>query len=276
MTAEPLPHSITGQRFASPVPAGTGWPEDPADATTPVARTARQAATLARSAGDEHEIDARSSVCRACPRLVRWREAVATGGKRASFADEPYWGRPSPSFGDPNPEIIIIGLAPAANGANRTGRMFTGDRSGDWLFAALHRSGHASQPESRAAGDGLRLTGVRLMAPVRCAPPDNKPTPRERDTCGAWLDRDLQLGSARLRSILGLGAFGWNAVLGSARRLGWTIPVPKPKFGHGAEVVLLTDLGHPVRLLGSYHVSQHNTFTGRLTQEMFDAVIARL
>lgn len=276
MTVPPLPHPITGQLFESPVPPGTGWPEDPAEALTPVARTAHQASTLARSATDEHELNARSSICRACPRLVSWRESVATVGKRASFADQPYWGRPGPSFGVTDPEIIIIGLAPAAHGTNRTGRMFTGDRSGDWLYAALHRFGHANQPESWAAGDGLQLSGVRLIASVRCAPPQNTPTPLERDTCGAWLDRDLQLSSEHLRSILGLGAFGWNAVISSARRLGWTVPRPKPTFGHGAEALLLTDQGHPVRLLGSYHVSQHNTFTGRLTQEMFDSVIARL
>jgi uracil-DNA glycosylase family 4 len=276
VTDEALPHPVTGALFPSPVPPGTGWPGDPADADTPVARTTRQAARLANSSATREEVDARSSVCRACPRLVRWREQVATTRKRASFAAEPYWGRPGPSFGDPDAEVLVMGLAPAANGANRTGRMFTGDKSGDWLFAALHRAGYANQDHAWAAGDGLVLTGIRIVAAVRCAPPDNKPTTTERDTCSAWLDRDLQLCAPKLRSILCLGSFGWDAVLASARRLGWSVPRPKPKFGHGAEAAVVTDQGHGIRLLGTYHPSQHNTFTGRLTTDMFDAVLARL
>jgi uracil-DNA glycosylase family 4 len=271
-----LPHPVTGELFCSPVPQGTGWPGDPATAQTPVARTALQVERLAARAGTIAELDAVVSVCRACPRLVQWREAVATEGKRASFADQPYWGRPGPGFGDKEPAILVVGLAPAANGTNRTGRMFTGDRSGDWIYAALHRAGYASQPTSAHSGDGQVLTGVRIIAAVHCAPPANKPTPAERDTCGHWLDRDLTLTAPGLRSILALGAFGWDAALASARRLGWMVPHPKPRFAHGAEAVLITNKDRQIRLLGSYHVSQQNTFTGRLTQTMLDDVLARL
>jgi uracil-DNA glycosylase len=271
-----LPHPLTRQRFESPVPPGTGWPGDPATAQTPIARTALQVERLAARAGTIAELDAVVSVCRACPRLVQWREAVATEGKRASFADQPYWGRPGPGFGDNEPAILVVGLAPAANGTNRTGRMFTGDRSGDWIYAALHRAGYASQPTSAHSGDGQVLTGVRIVAAVHCAPPANKPTPAERDTCGHWLDRDLTLTAPGLRSILALGAFGWDAALASARRLGWMVPRPRPRFTHGAEAVLITNKDRQIRLLGSYHVSQQNTFTGRLTQTMLDDVLARL
>ncbi|MEO8557410.1 MAG: uracil-DNA glycosylase, partial [Actinomycetota bacterium] len=201
---------------------------------------------------------------------------VATEGKRASFADQPYWGRPGPGFGDPQPEILVVGLAPAANGTNRTGRMFTGDRSGDWIYAALHRAGYASQPVSAHSGDGQQLNGVRIVAAVRCAPPGNKPTPTERDTCGHWLDRDLALAAPGLRSMLALGAFAWDATLASARRLGWDVPRPKPRFTHAAQVRLITDKDRPIQLLGSYHVSQQNTFTGKLTEAMLDEVLARL
>ena len=274
MTA--LPHPVTGELFCSPVPPGTGWPGDPATAQTPVARTVRQVERLAARAGTVAELDAVVSVCRACPRLVQWREAVATEGKRASFADQPYWGRPGPGFGDNAPAILVVGLAPAANGTNRTGRMFTGDRSGDWIYAALHRAGYASQPSSSHSGDGQLLTGVRIVAAVHCAPPANKPTPAERDTCGHWLDRDLTLTAPGLRSILALGAFGWDAALASAKRVGWVVPRPKPRFTHGAEAVLITNKDRQIRLLGSSHVSQQNTFTGRLTQTMLDDVLARL
>ena len=270
------PHPVTGQRFGSPVPPGAGWPGDPADASTPVARTPAQVRRLAASAPDLPTLDARISVCRACPRLVAWREEVATTGRRAAFADQPYWGRPGPSFGDPDAAVLVVGLAPAANGTNRTGRMFTGDRSGDWLYAALHRGGYANQPESWASGDGLVLTGLRIVAAVRCAPPANKPTPAERDTCGAWLDRDLALCGARLRSMLALGSIGWDAALAAARRVGWEVPRPKPRFGHGAQAALLRPDGGTVRLVGSYHVSQQNTFTGRLTESMLDEVVASL
>jgi len=269
-------HPITGQVFPSPVPAGSGWPGDPADADTPVARTPAQVARLAAGAATTGELDARVSVCRACPRLVAWREEVAVHGRRASFADQPYWGRPGPGFGDPDGEVLVVGLAPAANGTNRTGRMFTGDRSGDWLYAALHRGGYASQPRSWASGDGLELHGIRIVAAVRCAPPANKPSTTERQTCGHWLDRELQLAAPRLRSMLALGSIGWDAALASARRVGWEVPRPKPKFGHGAQAELVTGDGRTVRLLGSYHVSQQNTFTGKLTEAMLDEVIGRL
>ncbi|MHB1063065.1 MAG: uracil-DNA glycosylase [Georgenia sp.] len=270
-----LPHPVTGVLFPSPVPPGTGWPGDPATDRTPVATTEEQVARLAAAADDVAALDADVSVCRACPRLVAWREGVAVT-KRAAFADQPYWGRPGPGTGDPHPRVLVVGLAPAANGTNRTGRMFTGDRSGDWIYAALHRAGYANQPESRAAGDGLELTGVRIVAAVRCAPPANKPTPDERRTCGHWLDRDLELVAPGLASMLALGSIGWDAALAAARRLGWTVPRPKPRFGHGAETTLATPQGHEIRLLGSYHVSQQNTFTGRLTERMLDEVIARL
>jgi uracil-DNA glycosylase family 4 len=270
------PHPVTGQLFESPVPPGSGWPGDPATAATPVARNAAQTVALACTSPDVAELDARISVCRACPRLVDWRETVAIQGRRASFADQPYWGRPGPGFGDPEAELLIVGLAPAANGTNRTGRMFTGDRSGDWLYAALHRAGYASQPQSRASGDGLVLHGIRIIAAVRCAPPANKPTTVEKVACAHWLDRDLELAAPGLRSMLALGSIAWDATLGSARRLGWEVPRPKPRFGHAAEATLTTADGRAVRLVGSYHVSQQNTFTGKLTEAMLDAAIARL
>ena len=276
MSAVPLPHPVTGQPFPSPVPPGTGWPGDPATAHTQVARDAADVDRLAAAVSSVAELDAEVSVCRACPRLVTWRESVAREGKRASFADQPYWGRPGPGFGDADAPVLIVGLAPAANGTNRTGRMFTGDRSGDWLYAALHRTGYASQPTSVASGDGLVLTGLRIVAAVRCAPPANKPLPVERDTCGHWLDRDLALAAPQLRSLLALGSIAWDATLASARRLGWTVPRPKPRFGHGAETALVTPTGGDVKLVASYHVSQQNTFTGKLTEPMLDAVIRRL
>src|SRR5690606_22727678 len=199
------PHPVTGELSPSPVPPGAGWPGDPATPQTPVARSAAGVRRLARAARELPELDARVSVCRACPRLVRWREEVATTRRRAAFADQPYWGRPSPAFGDPAPRVLVVGLAPAANGANRTGRIFTGDRSGDWIFAALHRAGYANQPTSVASGDGLELREVRIVAAVRCAPPDNRPTPEERRTCAGWLARELELVAPGLESILALG-----------------------------------------------------------------------
>jgi uracil-DNA glycosylase len=268
-----LPHPITGELYESPVPPGTGWPGDTATADTPVARDAADVRRLATEAADLTALDSCVSVCRACPRLVAWREEVAVT-KRAAYADQPYWGRPSPSFGDPHPEILIIGLAPAAHGANRTGRMFTGDRSGDWLYAALYRAGYASQPTAVAAGDGLTLRGVRIVPSAHCAPPANKPTPVELATCSGWFDRDLTL-ALPLRSILALGGIAWTAMLGAAKRLGWGVDAPAPRFGHGAETVLRTPQGD-VLLVGSYHVSQQNTFTGRLTEEMLDTVLRRL
>ncbi len=211
--------------------------------------------------------------CRACPRLVAWREAVALE-KRAAFRDEVYWGRPVPGFGDPAARILVVGLAPAAHGANRTGRMFTGDRSGDFLYAGLHRAGLASQPTSVSIDDGLRLAGVRISAPVRCAPPANKPTPQERRRCAPWLARELQLLPS-VRVLIALGAFGWGAVLATLSDLGWQVPRPAPVFGHGSEAQLVAPDGRTVTLLGCFHVSQQNTFTGKLTPHMLDDVLAR-
>ena len=231
--------------------------------------------TAASTASTLAELDARVTDCRACPRLVAWREDVAAT-KRSSFAGEPYWGRPVASFGDPDATALVVGLAPAAHGANRTGRMFTGDRSGDWLYAALFRAGFASQPHATHAGDGLVLTGLRIIAPVHCAPPDNKPTTEEKATCAPWLDRDLELAAPHVTAIMALGSIAWDSTLAAARRLGWAVPRPKPRFGHGAEATLALPNGNPVRLVGCYHVSQQNTFTGKLTEPMLDAAIARL
>ena len=212
--------------------------------------------------------------CRACPRLVAWREAVAIE-KRASFRDQTYWGRPVPGFGDPEARIVIVGLAPAAHGANRTGRMFTGDRSGDFLYAGLHRAGLANQPTAVSLDDGLTLTGVRVTAPVRCAPPANKPTPQERRNCAPWLARELQLVGPSVRVLITLGGFGWQALLETLGELGWQVPRPRPAFGHGAEVVLVSPEGREVTLLGCFHVSQQNTFTAKLTPQMLDDVLER-
>ncbi len=263
-----LPHPVTGQRFSSPVPPGTGWPDDPASRRTPVATNGAQVAALATGAGLE-DVGARVSVCRACPRLVQWREEVAVS-KRASFADEPYWGRPIAGWGSPNPGVLVVGLAPAANGGNRTGRIFTGDRSGDWLFASLHRVGLATQATSLHAGDGQRLVSARMVAAVRCAPPDNKPTVVERDTCAPWLERELELVAPSVKVVVCLGSYGWEAALRALRRLGHDVPRPKPGFGHGVEVAV----GDKV-VLGCYHPSQQNTFTGKLTEPMLDAVLER-
>lgn len=269
-------HPVTGGLFSSPVPPGSGWPGDPATATTPVARTVEEVERLARGAASIAELQARVSVCRACPRLVAYREDVARHGRRASFADQPYWGRPGPSFGDPRASVLLVGLAPAANGTNRTGRMFTGDASGDFLYAALHRTGWATQPTSVAAGDGLVLTGLRIVAAVRCAPPANRPTGEERATCAHWLRRDLELAAPYLTTILCLGGIGWDAALAATRGAGWDTPSPKPRFGHGVRAQLTTPTGQPIRLVGSYHVSPHNTFTGRLTPAMFDELLLSL
>jgi uracil-DNA glycosylase family 4 len=205
--------------------------------------------------------------CRACPRLVEWREKVARE-KRAAYREETYWGRPVPGFGDPAARLLIVGLAPAAHGGNRTGRVFTGDRSGDWLFGALYRAGFANQPTSTHRDDGLVLHGCCIAACVRCCPPDNKPTPQERDTCRPFLVREIQL-LRQVRCIVCLGAFAWDGLL---RALEEIMPVkrPWPRFGHGAEALV-----GPYRLLGCYHPSQQNTFTGRLTVEMIDTIFSR-
>jgi uracil-DNA glycosylase family 4 len=206
--------------------------------------------------------------CRACPRLVAWREEVARV-KRAAFADETYWGRPVPGFGDPNATVLVLGLAPAAHGGNRTGRVFTGDRSGDWLFGSLYRVGMANQPESVSADDGLTLRGCWVAAVVRCAPPANKPTPAERDTCLPYAVRELALLTG-VRVIVCLGAFAWDGALRVLTAGGATLPRPRPKFGHAAEATV----GARV-LLGCYHPSQQNTFTGKLTRPMIDDVMRR-
>jgi len=201
--------------------------------------------------------------CRACPRLVAWRELVAVE-KRASYRDEPYWGRPVPGFGDPAASLLVVGLAPAAHGGNRTGRVFTGDRSGDWVYRALWRAGFANQPTSVSADDGLRLSGAWVAAVVRCAPPANKPTPEERDRCAPYLVRELAL-LPDVQVVVALGQFAYEAVcrLFAVR--------PRPRFGHGVEL----DLGGGRTLLCSYHPSQQNTFTGVLTEPAFDAVFTR-
>ena len=262
----------------SPVPPGAGWPEDPASPDTPVARTPADVAELAASAPALAELEARQSVCRACPRLVAWREGVAAA-KRKSFRDERYWGRPIAGWGDPAPSILIVGLAPAAHGGNRTGRIFTGDRSGDFLFASLHRCGLAAQATSVRAGDGQRLIGTRMAAAVRCAPPDNKPTPAERDDCAPWLAAELRFVEDSVRVIVCLGGFAWQALFPVLAAAGYPVPRPRPAFGHGAEFLLprpsaATDAGE-VLLLGCYHPSQQNTFTGRVTPGMLDAIFTR-
>ena len=245
------------------MPPDTGWPGDPA--------------ALAASGDPLAVLGAEISTCRQCPRLVEWRERVAVE-KRASYAGEPYWGRPIAGWGADDPRLLIVGLAPAAHGANRTGRVFTGDRSGDWLFASLHRVGLATQATSVHAADGLELIGARMIAAVRCAPPLNKPTTEERERCAPWLDAELALVADDLRCVVALGAIGWDATLRAFRAAGWAVPRPKPRFGHGASA----PLGRPgaegapaVTLLGSYHPSQQNTFTGRLTETMLDDVLGR-
>jgi uracil-DNA glycosylase family 4 len=203
---------------------------------------------------------------------VAWREHVART-KRASFADQQYWGRPVPGFGPADARILILGLAPAAHGANRTGRMFTGDRSGDWLYAALERAGLANQPTSIARDDGLQLRSTRVSAAVRCAPPANKPSTEERDACAHWLDEEVaHLGA--LRVLVALGGFAWTAALSLAGRAGWAVPAPRPRFGHGARAELVRPgAASAIALIGSYHPSQQNTFTGKLTEPMLDDVL---
>jgi len=220
-----------------------------------------RADALAKLAAEIHD-------CRRCPRLVAWREEQAANPPRR-YRGQDYWARPVSGFGDPDARVGIVGLAPAAHGANRTGRMFTGDRSGDWLYAALHRAGFANQPTSEWRDDGLRLRDAFITATVRCAPPANKPTPEERDTCLPYLRRELELLD-RLEVLVALGSFGWDGALRAARALGEEVPRPRPKFGHGAEA----EVGR-WRLIGCYHPSQQNTFTGRLTVPMTDEVLAR-
>jgi uracil-DNA glycosylase family 4 len=258
----------------SPVPAGR-WPFDPAGPDTPVACSAEDVRELAESAATLSELAARQSVCRACPRLVAWREQVAVTRRRA-FRGERYWARPVPGWGADRPRLLIVGLAPAAHGGNRTGRIFTGDRSGDFLFASLYRCGLAEKPTSVSADDGQRLVDTRMAAAVRCAPPANKPEPIERDNCAPWLVAELRQVAGSLRVIVCLGGFAWQAIWPAMRSRGFVLPRARPVFGHGAEV-RLTNPHTPdgVVLIGCYHPSQQNTFTGRVTPAMLDAVFDR-
>jgi uracil-DNA glycosylase len=235
------------------------------------ARTPEDVVKRATAATDLAALDRAVSDCFACPRLVAWREEVAAT-RRAAFRDQEYWGRPVPGFGPADARIAILGLAPAAHGGNRTGRVFTGDRSGDVLYAALHRAGLANQAESVSIDDGLRLTDTRIVAAVRCAPPENKPTPVERDTCAPWLRREFALIRPTVRVVLALGGFAWAAYWPLVPEVfEGAVPVPRPAFAHGKEVAVP---GAPT-LLGCYHVSQQNTFTGRLTPQMLDEVLTR-
>ena len=224
--------------------------------------------TVSHGSPELERLNAEIVVCTRCPRLVEWREEVAST-RRAAYLTDDYWGRPVPSFGDPAARVLIVGLAPGAHGANRTGRMFTGDRSGEWLYGALHRAGLATRPVSTWRDDGLELTNAWLTAAVRCVPPANKPTSAERESCRPYLEREVR-ALAELRAIVALGGFAWDAILRVLRDLDYDVPTPKPKFGHNAEVEI-SDLA----LIGSYHPSQQNTLTGRLTREMFDAVWSR-
>ena len=206
--------------------------------------------------------------CRLCPRLVAWRESVAADPPRR-YRDERYWARPLPGLGDRGARLLVVGLAPAAHGGNRTGRIFTGDRSGDWLFAAMHRAAFANQPTSTHRDDGLRLHGAYVTAVVKCAPPLNRPTPAERDNCLPYLQRELAL-LRDARVVVALGSFAWDGVLTALRRTGVEVPRPKPRFGHGAEAQV-----GPYTLIGCFHPSQQNTFTGKLTEAMMDDVFGR-
>jgi uracil-DNA glycosylase family 4 len=240
----------------------------PAADATPAHPAPPEPAAAARGSRDLPALDRAITACAACPRLVAWREEQARV-KVARFRDETYWGRPVPGFGDPRARILLVGLAPAAHGANRTGRMFTGDASGDFLWRAMHAVGLADRPVGRRAGDDLTLHATRVVAAVRCAPPANKPTPGEQARCRPFLERELAL-LGDLRVIVALGAIGWDATLRALRGMGHVVPAPAPVFGHGAESAI-----GPYRLVGSYHPSQQNTFTGRLTAPMLQAVLAR-
>lgn len=253
--------------MAHPVDPGpaTDPATDPGDPLHPAAAAARAAGLTA--------LDRAVTGCRACPRLVEWREETART-KRRAYLDWDYWARPVPGFGPPDAPLVLVGLAPAAHGANRTGRIFTGDPSGDLLYAALHRLGLANRAESVRHGDGLRLYGVRITDPVRCAPPENRPTTTERDTCRPWIVRELELMRPTVRSVVALGGFAWQALLPALGAAGWQVPCPRPAFGHGARATLpAADGGPPLELYGCYHVSPRNTNTGRLTTPMLRAVL---
>ncbi|MEO8328872.1 MAG: uracil-DNA glycosylase [Candidatus Nanopelagicales bacterium] len=235
--------------------------------TTQPASSPAAVVQLAGKSDDLDSLGENITHCRACPRLVEWRERVAAE-KRKSFAHQKYWGRPVPGFGDDHPAVLIVGLAPAAHGGNRTGRVFTGDRSGDWLFASLCRVGLANQPEAVSIDDGLTLRRTRILAAVRCAPPANKPTTLERDVCSVWFDKELELIRPHLRVVLSLGAFAWGATLSALERAGGQLPSPRPRFGHGAQTNV-----DGLTVLGCFHPSQQNTFTGKLTEGMLDEVL---
>ncbi|MFC9331490.1 uracil-DNA glycosylase [Kitasatospora sp. NPDC057015] len=251
--------------------ARTHRPAEPADRAEPA--DPAHPAHAAQVCHDLAELDAAVVDCRACPRLVAWREEAART-KRRAYLDWDYWARPIPGFGPPDAPLLLVGLAPAAHGANRTGRIFTGDPSGDLLYAELHRLELASRPDSVRHGDGLELYGVRITDPVRCAPPDNRPTPAERDTCRPWIARELALLRPTARAVVALGGFAWQALLPALAAAGWEPPRPRPAFGHGAHVSLpAADGGPPLELFGCYHVSPRNTFTGRLTPVMLRDVL---
>lgn len=231
------------------------------------ALNAKDVQSRADAARDLDSLDAAICHCRACPRLVRWRESVGAE-KRKAYLDQEYWAKPVPGFGPPTASIAVVGLAPGAHGANRTGRVFTGDRSGDWLYRSMHRAGLATIPTSTSKDDGQQLINARIFSAVRCAPPDNKPTTEERDTCSPWLLKEMQLLNASV--YVALGSFAWNGLLAALAELGLSLPSPRPKFSHGAEF----ETGE-VTVIGSYHPSQQNTFTGRLTESMLDEVFLR-
>jgi uracil-DNA glycosylase len=258
-----------GMRSSRP---GSGGQEPPAP---PTPQERGFPAVTAPQLNDVSRLDAVVVTCRACPRLVAWREEVGRV-KRRAFLDWDYWARPVSGFGPPDAPLAIIGLAPAAHGGNRTGRIFTGDPSGDVLYPALHAVGLASQPTATHRGDGMELLSVRITVPVHCAPPANRPTTTERDTCRPWLARELQLLRPALRAIIVLGGFAWQALLPVLHAAGWQVPRPRPAFGHGAHVLLREAHGdQQVHLLGCYHPSQRNIFTGRLTPAMLRDVLRR-
>jgi uracil-DNA glycosylase family 4 len=271
---------VADEEFTGAIAPAGAFACDPARPDTPVAHRAEDVAELAAGARTLEELVARQSVCRACPRLVAWREQVAMVRRRA-YRDERYWGRPVPGWGSARPRLLIVGLAPAAHGGNRTGRIFTGDRSGDFLFASLYRCGLAEQPTSVTAGDGQRLLGARMAAAVRCAPPDNKPEPAERDACAPWLVTELRMVAESVRVIVCLGSFAWQAIWPAMGRCGFVLPRPRPAFGHGAEARLSrpqpqdSRVPDGVLIIGCYHPSQQNTFTGRVTPAMLDAIFTR-
>ena len=217
------------------------------------------------------ELDKEIIKCKKCPRLVAWRQEVAQV-KRKSYQDQKYWGKPVPGFGDKSPTTLILGLAPGAHGANRTGRIFTGDSSGDWLYRALHQVGVAKIPTSTSIYDGQKLKGVRISCAVRCVPPDNKPSLEEKNNCSHFLEEELTLLSTNLKSILALGSFAWGAAISSLKENGFVIPNPTPKFAHGKTFVA-TNGSRKIKVVGSYHPSQQNTFTGKLTEKMLKKVI---